>query len=469
VRVAFSVQSPSALRNFEPVVRLLGERGHETTILLHTARHAEGADTLLERLTGEVPGLTVVQAAHDTQRGRLGLGADVRASLDLLHFLSPRFNETYRERSLRRAPRLLQRFAASPLVRLAPLRAALRLGLRALDRALPVAPEVSARLSSLDPDVLLLTPYIGLRTIQPEYLRAARSLGLPAAVCVASWDNLTSKSLLRPVPDRVVVWNETQQAEAVELHGVPAGRVVVTGAQSFDQWFEREPRPRASFLAGLGLDPERPLVLYVCFTPFVRAANQDEAGFVQRWLAALRRSDDPVLAGANVLVRPHPKRLEPWRGVELGGRAIVWPREAPLPTDEASKSDYFDSLVHADAVVGLNSTAMVEAGSLGRPVLTVLAPEFRESQEGTLHFRYLLEVGGGLLRVSRSLEEHVAQLAETVRGEDAGAAERSRRFVEAFVRPHGADVAATPVFVDAIEALAASRPRRGERLPLPPT
>ena len=37
---------------------------------------------------------------------------------------------------------------------------------------------------------------------------------------------------------------------------------------------------------------------------------------------------------------------------------------------------------------------------------------------------------------------------------------RRRRFVERFVRPHGRDVAATPVFVDALERLAAQpRPR----------
>ena len=460
MRIAFSVQTPSALRNFESVVRLLGERGHETRILLHSDRHAEGTDTLLERLLAEVPGATVEPALHDTQHGRLGFGADVRASLDLLYFLDPRFHDTYRERSFRRAPRLLQRFARSPLSRLAALRALLGLVFRALDRALPVDRGVRSRLAELDADVLLLTPYIGLRTIQPEYLRAARALGLPAAVCVASWDNLTSKSLIRPVPDGVIVWNETQRREATELHAVPPERVVVTGAQSFDQWLTWEPRPREKLLARAGLDPAQPLVLYVCFTPFARAGNQDEVGFVRGWLEAVRA--DPDLARVNVLVRPHPKRLEPWHGVELGERAVVWPRDAQLPTGPDSKSDYFDSLYHSAAVVGLNSTAMLEAALLGRPVLSVLAPEFWESQEGTLHFRYLLEAGGGLLRVSRSLDEHVPQLAQAVRGEDGEATERARRFVEAFIRPYGADEPATPRFVEAVEALA-------DRLPLPRT
>jgi hypothetical protein len=467
MRVALAVQTPSGLRNFESVVRLLGERGHETRLVLHSARHAEGTDALLERLLAEVPGLSLEHVEHDTQRGRLGFGADVRASLDLLHFLDDRFNETYRERSFRRAPRVMQRFARSRAARVRLVRAVLALLLKTVDRTLPVAPAVRRHLASLGADVLLLTPYIGLRTIQPEYLRAAQKLGIPAAVCVASWDNLTSKSLIRPIPDLVLVWNETQRREAAELHGVPAERVVVTGAQNFDQWLAWPPTAREAFCARLGFDPERPIVLYVCFTPFVRAANQDEVAFVRRWLQAVRA--DPELADAGVIVRPHPKRLEPWEDVDLGPSAVVWPRRAQLPTDDVSKSDYFDSIFHSAAVVGLNSTAMVEAGVLRRPVLTVLAPEFWESQEGTLHFRYLLEAGGGLLRVSRSLDEHVAQLAEAVRGEDAAAATRSARFVEAFVRPHGVDRPATPIFVDAVEALALRSTPSGQRLRLPPT
>jgi hypothetical protein len=144
---------------------------------------------------------------------------------------------------------------------------------------------------------------------------------------------------------------------------------------------------------------------------------------------------------------------------------VVWPREAQFPTDTESKADYFDSIYHSACVVGLNSTAMLEAGLIGRPVLTILAPEFWESQEGTLHFRYLLEVGGGLLRVSRSLDEHLTHLADAVAGRDVEASERSRRFVEAFIRPHGLDHPVTPIFVDAVERLAAdgARPPVGAR------
>jgi hypothetical protein len=115
-------------------------------------------------------------------------------------------------------------------------------------------------------------------------------------------------------------------------------------------------------------------------------------------------------------------------------------------------------------VVGLNTSAMIEAAIVGRPVLTVLDPDWERVQHGTLHFRYLLEVGGGLLRVARTLDEHAEQLAGAVEGSDDGA-ECAAAFVAQFVRPLGLDVEATPVFVDEIERLAGSAAPRPERTP----
>jgi hypothetical protein len=85
----------------------------------------------------------------------------------------------------------------------------------------------------------------------------------------------------------------------------------------------------------------------------------------------------------------------------------------------------------------------------------MLAPEFAGSQEGTIHFRHLLPENGGFLRLASTLEEHVAQLGACLRDPQAARAETAR-FVASFIRPHGVDRPATPIFVDRIERLAAA-------------
>jgi hypothetical protein len=95
----------------------------------------------------------------------------------------------------------------------------------------------------------------------------------------------------------------------------------------------------------------------------------------------------------------------------------------------------------------------------------VLAPEFEDTQGGTLHFRYLLAENGGFLRVAPSLEEHARQVSETVQSPDIGRA-ACAQFVERFVRPYGRDAAATPRLVDALEQMASRRRARATVAPM---
>jgi hypothetical protein len=81
---------------------------------------------------------------------------------------------------------------------------------------------------------------------------------------------------------------------------------------------------------------------------------------------------------------------------------------------------------------------MVEAAILGKPVLSILADEFAATQEGTLHFHYLLPENGGFLRVAQSIPEHVAQISEALRQPEL-TRDQTARFVRSFLRPRGLD------------------------------
>ena len=63
-------------------------------------------------------------------------------------------------------------------------------------------------------------------------------------------------------------------------------------------------------------------------------------------------------------------RREPRR--RYAGNAALYGRN-PLNPD--AKADYFDSLYHSHAVVGLVTSAFLEAAIVGRPVHTLLLPE----------------------------------------------------------------------------------------------
>jgi hypothetical protein len=166
------------------------------------------------------------------------------------------------------------------------------------------------------------------------------------------------------------------------------------------------------------------------------------------------------LTGVNVLVRPHPFNIWEWQSADLShfGRVAIHPRSAYDPLTEDVRTAFYDALFHSAAVVGINTSAMIEAAIVGRPVLSIVVPPFDARQEGTLHFKHLLPENGGFLQVSPTLEQHVAQLAGALSDPDQWR-ERTARFVDAFVRPHGRGRAATPIVASELEQAAAVKPQ----------
>jgi len=443
VTILFIARHFTYFRNFDSVVEALARRGHR----LHLAADrddAQGGRALVDRLAAQYPSVTVgTTPIRDWGRYRR-VSQALRLGLDYLRYSDARFAAMpkIRQRAYERTPAFILALARLP-------------GRRLLARVLAWLEEAVPRQAGVDDfvrdgraDVVLVTPLIELGSPQLDYVRAARAQGVRTGLAVWSWDHLSSKALIRVAPDVLLVWNETQRGEAERFHGIGPDRVIVTGAQCFDRWFDRSPsRDRAAFCRRAGLPDDGPFILYVCSALF--RGSRPEAAFVRAWAAAIRASNAPELAGVRLLIRPHPQRLEEWAdGAGVEG-ATVW---GSTPTDEEGRADYFDSLFHSGAVVGLNTSALVEAAIVDRPVFTVLLPEYHENQEGTYHFHHLMTVGEGCLTVSRSLDEHVAQLAAWARGVPTRS---TRPFVERFIRPRGIATPATAAFVAAVETMGA--------------
>ena len=456
MRILFFAAHYAYYRNFESAIVALAERGHQ----IHLAadeRESLGGQALVERLAARYPHVTFGFAPSLDDEAWFLLARKLRTASDYIRFHDEAFAAFRKTRlTLRdRIPRIVLWLMDAGLQKSRPARSALASMLRATEAIMPISESGREFITQQDPDLILITSMTAWRLPQIDHLRAARALGKRTGVCVFSWDHLSSKALLRQVPDRVLLWNETQKQEAIKWHGMPEDRIVVTGAQCYDQWFNRPPsRDRVSFCRAVGLDPERPLLLYVCS---VMTPNPYESRFVQRWIEEIRRSSDARLRHASILIRPHPERTEEWEGVSLErfGNAVLYGRN---PVSPDAQDDYFDSLYHSHAVIGLVTSAFLEAAIVGRSVHTLLLPEFEMYQEGVQHFRYLMEVEGGLLKVTRTFADHLSELS-AVLARPVGRDEENARFMRAFVRPFGLDVAATPVFVEAVEQIGSSLPR----------
>jgi hypothetical protein len=448
VKILFTGLHFANFRLFEPVICELAKRGHDV-VLAADEEETFGGRALVERLAASYAGVTFGSVPSAADEPWLPFAQKVRWALDYVRFCAPRYADVpkLRLRNVERAPRIV-RWLTKAIGPDAVARV-----LKWLERSMPRTASMRTWLEEFAPNAVILTSLTFSRSSAIEQLKAARGLGIPTAAAIMSWDHLSSKALLHIAPDRTFVWNEVQKREATGMHGLPPESIVVTGAQCYDQWFDRQPsRTREAFCADMGLDPSHPFVLYVC-SAMSPVPTPVEPQFVKDWVTALRASADPMLHDIGVLVRPHPERLKEWTDVNFDGFENVVVRGG-TPIDAASKADYFDALLFSQAVVGLCTSAFLEAAIAGRPVLTLLMTAYRMHQDGMAHFRYLLEVEGGLLHAAPEMSTHLRDLSGVL-SRGPAREERNVRFLTAFVRPNGLAMPATPAFVAAVEQLAA--------------
>lgn len=464
MRILFVMRNTIYVRNFESTLRMLAQRGHKVHIVAKPHR-VLNLTNLAGQLAAGCPGVTHGPPPEGPIDGWALLSEQLRRGVDYLRYQRPEYRHAskLRQRARNYAPPFILDATRRPLALSAVGIALIGRALRLADHTLPVNPVVLDYVRGQNPDLLIVTPLVEPGSPQSQYLRAARALGIRTALCVYSWDNLTNKGLIQDPLDLVTVWNEAMKSEAVQLHGIPHRRVVVTGAPAYDHWFGWRPRwTREDFCRRVGLPADRPYLLYLCSSKFIAP---HEVPFVRGWIERIR-SASPILAKAGVLIRPHPQWGRPWTAADFSDleQVAIWPRDGANPVDVDSRSDYYDSIFHSAGVVGVNTSAQIESAIIGRGVYTLLAPEFRDTQEGTLHFHHLRNVNGGMLHVAENIGDHVTQLegAVTNQGPDEG---RCRPFVEAFVRPHGIDVPATPKLVAAIEQVMTQPRRRPHRAP----
>ena len=466
MKILFVVKQKKNVETFAATIRALTERGH--SVALAVQEHSETrADQYRDAI--DSPLFSLVRCpAHRTDRWS-DVAWLLRSLRDCVHYQQPAMRNAIKlqARSLQKLREQLRINADNEAVASA-LRGvpASQIGrveevFALAERQLPVDPLYEAFLRENAPDVLLISPLVHFGSAQADFVSAARATGVPVGMLLYSWDNLSTKGCLHRVPDWMFVWNERQRREARALHEFAEDRVIVTGAPRFDSFFELAPRlTREDFHVPLGLDPGKPTLFYVCSSLLVSAG---ELAFVRAWLAAIRGSAGS-LRDCNIIVRPHPdiellgedheSQEVPFpslRGAKgFVSRPFDDPRAIVLKTSDRARQGFFECLFHSAAVVGLNTSAELEAAIVGRPVYTVIAgDEAADGQSSTLHFHYLLEEQGGCVRRAADLTEHAAQLqAELDAPRDSAAI---RRFAGEFLRPHGIERPVALVLADAIE------------------
>lgn len=435
-------------RHFDKTVRILSNRGHDIKIVMGGEGHKPNLTDRIVRAAQEEVELCEFNEPllrQDRWVSLLGL-------LRLLTNYATYFRPGHPSQEL--AARLQKYFSPQqwkilekPWIKRLLTSSIAQWILRFVEGLVPPERSIVQWIESIKPDVVVSSPYI-MRAYEVEYLKAAKALKIPTVFALASWDNLTTKGTAHVRPDLSLVWNQPLCDEAVKIHNLPPQDIVITGAPTFDYWFEMKPSlSRIEFCRNAGMDSDQPFIVYLCSS---RGMIEGETRFIQDLACQLEKN--PGTHDAILLVRPHPWNVLEWDDLRVGN-VRVWPEQGNLPDIPEVKQNYFDTLYYCAAAIGINTSAMLEAAIADKPCLTIIDERYRRSQTGMGHFRHLLN--GDFLEVAYSYEEAAQNLTAILQGRDLKSESR-RRFVHEFIRPHGVNRPVSEIVARVIE-LAAQR------------
>ena len=370
------IKNTANLRTLAPVVRLLAERGHEVRIACRDVKSPESQAQMAE-LVADSTRITVVEHPFIRQSGWSDLAGPLRRTIDYLRYLEPVYRDSpkLRARAESEAPPAGRRLGSA----VGPIPggpAASRRVLQGVERCIDPPPRALAFLRNERPDVLLITPLIGFGTL-PGRPRARREaarhprlvpgaqLGQPDQQGAAARRARPGARLERPPEAR---GGRACTASGRRASSSPAPPPTTTGSTG------SRARTRDELCAAAGLDPAHPFVLYVGSSEFIAP---DEPRFVRRWVEAVRARGG-TLARAGLLVRPHPLAASGFRDLRIDDAQVaIWPAHGEFPLAGEARQNYFDSIHHSAAVVGINTSAQIEAAIVGRPVYTILDARVR--------------------------------------------------------------------------------------------
>ncbi len=262
----------------------------------------------------------------------------------------------------------------------------------------------------------------------PEVLPAvlaARSLGIPTATFIFSWDNLTSKGRIAAPFDHFLVWSELMRTELLRFYpDVTPDRVHVVGTPQFDPYSADELHwSREEFFARVGADTSRPLV---CYSGGDTGTAPEDHLHIRALMELIR--DSKVKGAPQVLLRPAPvddgKRYDEVRRdfPELIYAAPAWIHPVsgnwsgilPSPDDV----QFLANLTrHADLNINLASTMTLDFAIHDRPVINIAFDATEPPIFGKPlwdfyyrfdHYRPIVEIGAARFARSREeLAEHI--------------------------------------------------------------
>ena len=271
-------------------------------------------------------------------------------------------------------------------------------------------------------------------------VQAARWRSVPTATFLFSWDNLTSQGRLLDVYDHFLAWNEEIADHLLRMYPrITADQVTVTGTPQFDFHFHPENSlPREQWAELVGVDPDRPVVLYSTGMANHMPGEPEIVELVADQLAEMTDLGSPQLL-VRVYAKDRTGRFDELRArrPDIAFSPTLWLDEwlTPLPADTALWTSTLDQVICG---VNIASTVSLELMMFDKPVVNVAFNPSSISRHGIDFARYYRFdhyrplVDSGALALATDPHSMRIALREAIQSPGAAAVQRRALLHEMF-------------------------------------
>jgi hypothetical protein len=205
-------------------------------------------------------------------------------------------------------------------------------------------------------------------------LKTAKRRSIRAIGMVLSWDNNTSKGLMRAMPDRLIVQNEIIREESIRLQGVRPSIIVVSGIPHFEYYKKYKPISRHDFMAQIKGDSTKKTIL-------ISPAGDKFIGTDWHIFEILKRAykEGKICRKVQFLIRLHPTNKIEFGGfipdenfiIENPGVTFEGVRSKDNELNKEAVNHLADTLTHCDVVINVLSSIVIDASIFNKSVITI--------------------------------------------------------------------------------------------------
>jgi hypothetical protein len=239
-----------------------------------------------------------------------------------------------------------------------------------------LAPQYAEKLKQLNP--ALVVSCSPESTFDLVWIMAAKSLGIPTAAWLRSWDNVSTKINILPDFDHYILWSEWLKQDLDKYYPEYKTRnKVITGSLQFDNHLKKENIiPKDEFYNLMGLDINKPFILYAVGGAHICPHEIHIIKFIYQTLQQIEESERPQL-----LVRMHPYiwKTEPDFVNQLPTEVATWPSRKDAQLFAGSSNDQLlkeykiliSSLFYQAVQINIASTMTLDSAIFDKPVINV--------------------------------------------------------------------------------------------------